>query len=117
MASEASYTVRLTSGANELSPRLAAGAGRPEGEADERAGHPLGAADRFLESRGERVEVLLGHHERRKRLHHVHPVAGDLAQDSVVAKERHDDELREEPRLDPLEQLPGARAARRLLEL
>ena len=41
----------------------------------------------------------------------------DLAEDPVVAEERHDHQLREEAGLDPLQELPGARAARRLLEL
>ena len=39
-------------------------------------------------------------------------VAGDLAEDAVLAEQRHDDELREEARLDALEQ-PVRRAGRR----
>ncbi len=55
--------------------------------------------------------------ERRDRLEHVHTVPGDLAEDPVVTEERHHDQLREEPGLDPLQQLPGARSALRLGEL
>ena len=93
--------------ASGLPPRLA--------RARERSRQAARLRDRRVERVGEPVEVVLVHRQRRQALDHGDAVAGDLAQDPVVAEERHDDELREEARLHPVEQpvrAPAAVAAR-----
>ena len=78
---------------------------------------PLRLLQHLLQRGRKPVDVGVVHDERRQALEHIERMAGHLAQDVVLAKERADHELREDPRLPRVEEPPGARAARRLAEL
>ena len=49
--------------------------------------------------------------QRRQRLDDVHAVAGDLAEDLVALEQRHDEQLRGEPGLRPLDRVPDGAPA------
>src|SRR5262249_46366819 len=91
--------------------------GRPGREADCRSRHVLRLPEHLGERVREPIDVTLLDDERRQSLEHVDAVAGDLAEDSVVAEERADHELAEEARLAAVDEAPHAAASRRLAEL
>ena len=66
----------------------------------------LGGGDGFLQRAGETDDLILLDRERGQRLDHVHAMARHLAEDPVIAEQRHGDQLREEARLAALDRLP-----------
>ena len=66
-------------------------------------------ANRRAQRRDEILDVLVGDDERWQHLQHGHVVPGHLDQNPVVAEERRDDELGEEPVLEPIDESVGAR--------
>lgn len=68
----------------------------------------LRLVEHLLERASEPVDIGLVYDERRQALEHVERMAGHLAQDVVLAKERAYHELREDPRLSRFEEPPGA---------
>ena len=74
------------------------------------------AATTVLQGVGEAADLVFLDQQRRQRLDHVHAVTGHLAQDLVLVKQRHRDQLREQAGLGALDRIeqraPGASRGR-----